>query len=379
MKQNMRRFYLYLALVLVLPLQQVVGQIKVSEVVQYSKTATSNDNALYLIDFWATWCGPCIHAKKYLGSLQKQYPEGFYILSLSEENPTKVKRFMQKNATNLAVAIDYDGETFSKYVGQTLPHSTLFNAKGKVLWEGHPADLKPYDVKRFLSQNKSTISIDKFIKVLGDGSEETVVSSYIPTEDFELKPLKGFQEDIQITEANGYLKMVGDLKSILSYTSNVYEKQIVIPQELNKSYELFVKKDSGSYENISEALMNELKLEYTEQLSKGKALVLSVENPTFWDTAQINWGSKSPSFLVGDSDIKADDVSLFEVSSVLAKAIEMPVVIASSDVDISKKHDWEIHFKFFDLMKGGLMDNYGIKAEKKETSYTIFNVTKKAP
>ena len=35
-----------------------------------------------LIDFWGTWCGPCIPAKKYLGSLQKQFPRDFYVISM---------------------------------------------------------------------------------------------------------------------------------------------------------------------------------------------------------------------------------------------------------------------------------------------------------
>lgn len=379
MKQNTRLFYLFTALLLVLPSQQLVSQVKISEVLQYSKTASSNDNALYLVDFWATWCGPCIHAKKYLGSLQRQYPDGFYILSLSEENPTKVKRFMQKHITNLAVAIDYNGETFSKYVGRTIPHSTLFNAKGKVLWEGHPADLKPYHVKRFLQQNKTEISVSEFFKVIGMESQEAEALVYIPTKDLELKVSDAVVEDIQVNEANGYLHMTGDLRHLLSYASNVYKAQIVMPQELNKTYELYVKKDSESYKNISESLMAELKLQYTEEQSRGKALILSLDNPRFWDTNQINWGDRSPSFLIGDSDIKADNMGLSDVSSVLARTLEMPVVIAPTNYDLEKQHDWDIHFKFFDLMKAGLMDNYGIIAEEKETQYTTYNITKKAP
>jgi len=93
----------------------IFGQIKISEYIQPSSIATQTNNKLYFVYFWATWDGPCIHASKYIESLQKQYPENFYVLSLSQESPEVVKRFVLKHKNGLATAIDYEGETFPKY------------------------------------------------------------------------------------------------------------------------------------------------------------------------------------------------------------------------------------------------------------------------
>ncbi|WP_353778111.1 thioredoxin-like domain-containing protein [Winogradskyella sp. 3972H.M.0a.05] len=378
MKQKILKTSTLFIIVLLLPLNVINSQVKVSEVIQYSKTAESNENKLYLIDFWATWCAPCIHVKKYLGSLQKQYPKDFYIVSISEENPEKVKKFLSKNPTTLAVAIDFEGETFNKNKIRVLPHAILVNADGHIVWEGAPADLKNHHIEKFLKQYKKRASFKDIFEI--KDIAVTDVTSYIPTSDFEIKELNDtMNTNIEVNEQNGYLKLQGKLSNILSYASNVYSEQIEVPESMNKYYQIFIRKDSNAYKNIEDTILSDLNLQYTTEQSKGEALVLKVETPTFWDTTQINWGTGSPSFMVGDSEIKADNVSLYEVSNVLAKAIEMPVIIEPSGFDTSGKHDWQIHYKYFNLMQGELQDSYGIKAEKKQTSYTVFSVTKKAP
>jgi thiol-disulfide isomerase/thioredoxin len=126
------------------------SQIKVSEFLQKSKIASPDNNKLYFVDFWATWCVPCITAKEHLKVLQRQFPDDFYVVSLSSENPVKVERFLEKKPNDLAVVIDYNKETFGKYNVNVLPAGVLFNAKGKVLWEGGAPDVKKYMVERFL-------------------------------------------------------------------------------------------------------------------------------------------------------------------------------------------------------------------------------------
>lgn len=126
------------------------SQIKVSEFLQKSKIASPDNNKLYFVDFWATWCVPCITAKEHLKVLQRQFPDDFYVVSLSSENPVKVERFLEKKPNDLAVVIDYNKETFGKYNVNVLLAGVLFNAKGKVLWEGGAPDVKKYMVERFL-------------------------------------------------------------------------------------------------------------------------------------------------------------------------------------------------------------------------------------
>ena len=136
-----------------------------SETIQTSKWATDIEASLFFVDFWATWCKPCVYASEYLGVLQKQYPDRFYVVSLSEENPDVVKRFLKKHPTGLAVAIDYNGETFKANNTRVLPYGLLINANGEVLWKGSPTDFKQADLERYLRQNPKKKDVNKVLRI----------------------------------------------------------------------------------------------------------------------------------------------------------------------------------------------------------------------
>ncbi len=354
------------------------SQVKISEMIQYSKVSENAENKVYLIDFWATWCAPCIHVKKYLTTLQDQYSSDFYIVSLTEEPAKKIKQFLEKHPTKLAVAIDYEGETFKTNSIRTLPYAILINAKGKTLWEGHPADLKSSMIDRFLRQNKKKAAIDVVFETHEIEADQTI-NQYTPTQEFELIEVPEDNTSVlETTTFNGYQKIRGSLKEILSYMSKIYEGQIRIPDPLNKVYELYIKQGTATEKHGLQILMDTLNIVYEKEKRKGSIIELNLEDPTFWDTDQFDWGIGSPSFLIGDSEIEADNIGLENLSYLLSSVLEIPVVIIDSKNQYREsKHDWQIHYKYFDLMKSGLKDNYGIEAVKKESEYTIYTIIKK--
>jgi len=354
-----------------------LGQIKISENIQDSNIATQNENALYFVDFWATWCMPCVHVSKYLETLQTQYPDNFYILSLSQENPEIVKRFMKKHKIDLAVAIDYQGETFQKNNIQSLPHGILYNAKGEKLWEGHPAEFKAFHIKRFLKENRKTIAVNKMFKAQYYKTV-AVLKNETQKKDFEYSKMNIETSNIQVLKKQKYIELQGDLQDILGYAFNVYKEQIKIPSALNKVYKMSFKFKTDAYFNMSETILEALKLNQINSEIEGEALVFDLKNPTFWDTRQIDWGADSQSFLIGDSDIQADNVSLNKVTYQLATLLETPIVISEKHLD-NKLHDWQIHYKYFDLMVSSLSDNYGIQIKKRTVKYPQYIITKKAP
>lgn len=358
----------------------VLGQVEISEYIQTSKLSKTENNSLYFIDFWATWCGPCIHVAQYLEILQKQYPNDFYVVSLTKENPEVVKRFIKKHKTRLAVAIDFDGETFRKHKISNLPYGVLYNAKGKKLWEGHPAEFKKSHVKRFLKNNDTKrISIDKMFKI-SVYSKETLKEGDMLKKDFEFLKLIKDQDfnSMQVLRERNFLELKGSLQDILAYTLHVHKKQIDISDDLNKFYQMRFKLDTNAFFNKAETIMEALTISKEAIKEKGEALVFNIEKPTFWDSRQIDWGSENSHFLIGDTDIQADNVSLSQIKYQLANLLETPIVIKNYEDD-SKLHDWQIHYKYFDLMVSSMNDNYGIKTQKKTTSYIKYLITKKAP
>jgi thiol-disulfide isomerase/thioredoxin len=352
------------------------GQIRISDQIQESAIAKNAEHRLYFVDFWATWCGPCIHVAKYLTTLQEEFPNDLHIMSLTQENPDLVKRFMKKHASSLAVAIDYDGETFKKYNIQSLPYGILFNAKGEKLWQGHPADFKTKDVHYFLKRNreKATVASMYPLEII----KSTSVKEKELTEDFEITKLNAAPTSLEIIKKDDYIQLSGNLQQLLAYAQNVYKGQIRILENENTSYKIRVKPQTDAFQNLSETIINALHLEVENSLQKGEILVFSTKSANFWDTKQIDWGNNTQSFLVSDTDIQADNVSLQKVAYQLATLLETPIYVPNTP-ETNSLHDWNIHYRFYELMTSNLSDTYGIDVEKKVTTYPIYKITKKAP
>ena len=373
----LKKKHFTLIIICILTATYSYGQIKVSEFIQDSKIASAENNKLYFIDFWATWCGPCITAKEQLGVLQKQFPKDLYIVSLTKESPLTVERFLKGKPTELAIAIDYNGETFNNYKVAILPDGVLINAEGKVIWRGGAPDLKKEMVSKFLRQQKGESALNSVVKVLK--VEEEIIDDYMPTEDLEIKTILNSFEDLDISNTTNYLKLSGSLNRIVSYLAKIYKNQIILEEGLDMNYEIYFKKPFDKNENLAVKLIAEMNLDIERKFSEGEGISFVVDSPKFWNTDQIDWGKNNAQYLVDDSQIKADNVSLRDVAYQLAYVLDMPIIVPDDNEISLTLHDWDFHYKFFQLMQSDLEDNYGIKAEKKTITFPVYHIQKIVP
>ena len=100
-----------------------------------------------LVEFWATWCGPCVANIPHLNDIQEQYQgRGLVVLGVSSEKSPIVEAFLKQHIVSYTVAEDPSGRLQSRLGITGIPHAFLVNRGGKIVWEGHPARLGPTEI-----------------------------------------------------------------------------------------------------------------------------------------------------------------------------------------------------------------------------------------
>jgi thiol-disulfide isomerase/thioredoxin len=108
-----------------------------------------------LIDFWATWCGPCRMAIPELNDLHKTFGDKLVVIGLSDESEDKIHA-MKNPKIDYFVATDTQAR-MKKQVGvHGIPHVIIIDPHGIVRWEGYPLlqgyELTPAVVKDVLQK-----------------------------------------------------------------------------------------------------------------------------------------------------------------------------------------------------------------------------------
>ena len=91
-----------------------------------------------LLNFWATWCAPCVKEMPLLDQFhQAQRARGLSVVGLAVDSPTPVREFLSRRPMSFPVGLaGLDGVELARSLGNdsgALPFSVLFSADGAVL------------------------------------------------------------------------------------------------------------------------------------------------------------------------------------------------------------------------------------------------------
>jgi peroxiredoxin len=88
-----------------------------------------------MLDFWATWCGPCVMAMPKVEAVAKKFADKglvFYAVNSGEDAET-IKEFLKNSNLDVPVALDLDGNiTGQLYQAEGIPQTVLIGKDGKV-------------------------------------------------------------------------------------------------------------------------------------------------------------------------------------------------------------------------------------------------------
>ena len=117
---------------------------------------TTLNGRLKVLEFWASWCKPCLEAVPHLNQLQRHFSDSSVLfLSVTNEAPPVAERGLSKvrfetivvsdqtNRLQHLLRVAYQGQLF-------LPQTVLLDANNRILWYGTPLELSAERINQFL-------------------------------------------------------------------------------------------------------------------------------------------------------------------------------------------------------------------------------------
>ena len=118
-------------------LGEKVTNLALNKIVNYDLETTNISefkDKIVILDFWATWCAPCIKAFPHLESLSKQFPEDLQILTItSSDSEEKIKKFLTKFKIDLPIVLDSDRLLANRFPHSVISHTVVLDKDQKIV------------------------------------------------------------------------------------------------------------------------------------------------------------------------------------------------------------------------------------------------------
>ena len=110
-----------------------------------------------MINFWASWCGPCRQEFPALDQIYAKYkPMGFTLVAINvESEKADAEKFLGATPVSFPVLFDPDNAVSGKYGVSAMPTTILVDRQGRVRWQ-HRA-YKPGDEAEYIEQIRAAL------------------------------------------------------------------------------------------------------------------------------------------------------------------------------------------------------------------------------
>lgn len=147
-----------------------VDEVKFEKVFNAPQSAVSLKdlkNKIIILEFWATWCGPCLPALDHLNSLKVKFPDQLEVISVLHDSEERLQRFMKNKPSSMWHVADPEMSLNRYFPHRAVPHTVVINKEGKVAAITSPTELNEEIISKLI--NNQSVKLPTKDDKLDDG------------------------------------------------------------------------------------------------------------------------------------------------------------------------------------------------------------------
>ena len=208
-----------------------------------------------IIDFFGTWCIPCVRALPLLDNLQKKYADQLAVILVSVEKQEQLNKFLAARKHILfPIIIDGDNEITNLFQPPSFPYTVVVNNKNQIIAITEASEITDEKIKLWLSQKTSDTLQET--KTIAEPVNNLPMNNSVTKASTPLNELS--QQFIYAAKTGNETALLLDQLKNINYDSlkdeltTDAEKKAFWINLYNGYTQLFLKKDPGKYKNRNE-------------------------------------------------------------------------------------------------------------------------------
>ena len=338
------------------------------------KSLSALKGKVVVLEFWATWCAPCVAEIPHLNQLSEEFRDKqVQFISVTDEGEDVIAPFLKRQEMKSWIGLDTDRSAFEAYGVRGIPRTFLIDQKGIIAASLHPVGLSSDIIKKVIAGEKiERPKLPKPKTVENEGTDPIFKILIAPTE-------KRKWPSFGTGSSKGYRKLDAEgitLHQALSSAYDVPKTRIIGPETLLDSwYTISAKLPRDQFDLLlQQALTTSLQLRVSNQKKPVEIFVLTAGEDSAEKLKPTVMGSGGSMTMGGRGKIKTMNGEISRLAQSLEHVLEH---VVEDGTGIEGKYDWELTYDEDDpnSVIAVLEEQLGlrIRKEQREIEFLVVN------
>jgi uncharacterized protein (TIGR03435 family) len=304
----------------------------------------SLEGRVVVLEFWATWCAPCIAAIPHLNELaNKLGDKGVQFIAITDDNESLAGRFLRRKTMKAWVGLDSDRSVSEAYGANALPYTVVVSGDGKIVAITSPKRLTEQMINDVLERKPVSVTTERSDVPSAPVSKQPLADEAPARFALTIKPTEAVSLSMSRNRGKFQAK-AASLNMIFGFLFNVSKTRIIGPPSLeDPRYAISASMPDGDNDQFQpiliQAIEASLKLKVRRETREMEVFVLSAPDSNAVtltpNAAAVGHASDD------DGVLAASAVPLSALAKALEVLLKRPVV---DETSLKGQYNWTLLF-----------------------------------